>query len=120
MSRMNGLAAMALAVLLASGTANAATGSQHPKVSMKKARATALARVPGGSVKSSELEHEKGKLVYSFDIAVAGKTGIDEVLVNAMNGKVISVKHDTPAAERQEKIQEKAEPAKQPAKTGTH
>jgi hypothetical protein len=118
MLRRNGLAALALAVVLGTSAASAATPS-HPKVSMKKARATALARVPGGSVRSSELEHEKGKLVYSFDIAVAGKTGIDEVLVNAISGKVISVKHETPAAERQERLQEKAEPGKHPAKTGT-
>jgi len=72
------------------------------KVTEKAARATALAQVPGGKVRSHELERENGKLVYSFDIATKGKTGIDEVQVDAITGTVVSNKHETPAMEKAE------------------
>jgi uncharacterized membrane protein YkoI len=72
------------------------------KVSEKDARATALSQVPGGTVKKYELEREGGKLLYSFDIAAPGKTGIEEVQVDAITGTVLSNKHETPAMEKTE------------------
>jgi uncharacterized membrane protein YkoI len=72
------------------------------KVTEKAARATALAQVPGGKVTKHELERENGKLVYSFDIATKGKTGIDEVQIDAETGTVVSNKHETPAMEKAE------------------
>ena len=64
------------------------------KITPAAATATALAKVPGGTVQSAEIEKEDGKLVYSFDIKVAGKSGIEEVLVDAMTGAVVGVEHD--------------------------
>lgn len=64
------------------------------KVGEDSARAVALRRVPGGTIQELELEREDGKLVYSFDIKVAGKAGITEVLVDALTGKVVSVEHE--------------------------
>src|SRR5512142_2028007 len=58
---------------------------KEAKISKDSATAIALARVPGATVKSAELEREKGKLIWSFDLTTAGKTGIDEVHVNAIN-----------------------------------
>ncbi len=81
------------------------------KISMRSARATALARVPGGKVKAAELEREHGKLIYSFDIRVPGKSGIEEVQVDAMNGEIVSQTHESPKAERKESQQEKMEKA---------
>ena len=72
------------------------------RITEKDARKTALAQVPGGWVKSGELEREGGKLLYSFDIKVKGKTGIDEVQVDALDGSVISNKHETPKEEKME------------------
>jgi len=79
------------------------------KITEKAARATALAQVPGGHVRKWELEREDGKLLYSFDIASKGKTGIDEVQVDAITGTVISNKHETPAMEKAEKKADRAE-----------
>lgn len=79
------------------------------KISMKRARATALAKVPGGRIKSSELEREKGKLIYSFDIRPANGTGIEEVQVDAITGEVVSVEHETPAGEAKERREERKE-----------
>jgi uncharacterized membrane protein YkoI len=67
------------------------------RVSLASAQKTALALVPKGRVKSSELEREKGKLIYSFDIATKGKSGIDEVNVDAITGAVVGgVEHEGP------------------------
>jgi hypothetical protein len=84
-----------------------------PAISMEAARKTALHRVPGATVKKEELEKEHGKLIYSFDLSVPGKTGIDEVQVDAMTGKVLSVEHETPKMEAKEKEEEKKEAKKQ-------
>ena len=79
------------------------------KITEKAARATAIAQVPGGKVRSGELERENGKLLYSFDIATRGKAGIDEVQVDAITGTVLSNKHETPAMEKAEAKAEKKE-----------
>ncbi len=72
------------------------------KVSEADARQKALARVPGGTVQAVELEREHGKLQYSYDIKVPGKSGITEVNVNAKTGKVLGVKHESAAMEAKE------------------
>ena len=73
------------------------------KVSMAVAKKTALAQVPKGWVKASELEREGGKLLYSFDIATKGKSGIDEVQIDAITGAQIGgVVHETAAMEKKE------------------
>jgi uncharacterized membrane protein YkoI len=82
---------------------------KEAKISEATARATALAQVPNGTVKSSELEREKGKLIYSYDITVPGKTGIEEVNVNAIDGSVVARSHEGAKAEKKEKAQEAKE-----------
>lgn len=84
------------------------------RVPFEKARATALARVPDGQVRSAELEEEMSRLVYSFDIAVKGKPGIEEVQVDALSGEIVSVEHEDEKTEAREKQQEHEE--KKPAR----
>ena len=81
------------------------------KVSEATARATALAKVPGGRVKAHELEREKGVLIHSFDIAVPGRPGIEEVNVSALDGGIVAMRHEDQAAERLEAKQDRAEQA---------
>ena len=77
------------------------------KISMAAARKTALSLVPKGRVKSSELERENGRLLYSFDIATRGKSGIDEVQIDALTGAQIgAVVHES---KKDEKAEAKAE-----------
>lgn len=83
------------------------------KVSEDDARKTALASLKDpskGTVKQAELEAEHGCLVYSFDIQVAGSSGIQEVQVDAGDGKVLSSVHESPKAEAAEKAKDKAAP----------
>lgn len=82
------------------------------KISKDSARSIAMGHVAKGSrVKSSELEREKGTIVYSFDIREPNKTGITEILVSAIDGSVVSQTHETPA---QEKAEAKKEAPKKP------
>ncbi|HEY0351917.1 MAG TPA: PepSY domain-containing protein [Gemmatimonadales bacterium] len=78
------------------------------KITSDAAVQTALARVPGGQIQEGELEKEHGKLVYSFDVVVPNQKGVDEVQVDARSGKVVSVKHESPAAEAKEHASEHA------------
>lgn len=83
------------------------------KVAAAPALASAQAKVPGGKLKSAEIEREDGKLVYSFSFTTGGKSGEDEVLVDAMSGVVLKTEHETPEQEARE---EKAKtPTKRPA-----
>lgn len=90
-----------IAILLVAMFAIVSVSAQTKVIGMKRAKQKALARVKG-KIKSSELEKEKGQMVYSFDIRNA-KGGITEVLINAYTGKVIEVKAESAAAEAKEK-----------------
>jgi hypothetical protein len=86
--------------------------AKQAKISLEAARATALAKVPGGQVRSEELEKEHGKLVYSFDIEVPGKSGVEEVNVSAITGKVLSTHHESARTEKKEEKKEHHPPSR--------
>lgn len=71
------------------------------------------------TVAESELEVERGCLVYSFDVQVAGKKGVEEVLVDAGTGKVLSREHETSKQEAAEARHEAKKAAAAKAKTPT-
>ncbi len=75
---------------------------REAKMTMVDARALAQKTVPAGRIASGEIEREGGKLIYSFDMKVAGKSGIDEVNIDAMTGKLIGNQHETPKDEKAE------------------
>ena len=75
---------------------------REAKMSMAAARAMAKREVPGATIASGEIEREGGKLIYSFDMKTAGKSGIDEVNIDAMTGKLVSKAHESPKDEKAE------------------
>ncbi len=83
---------------------------QKAKISADAATAAAQAKVSKGKIVSAEIEEENGKLIFSFDIKTEGKTGIDEVNVDAVSGKVLSVQHETPKDEADEAAADKKKP----------
>jgi uncharacterized membrane protein YkoI len=109
------VAALAMAATLAhaQGTALAykreipAKLAKQAKISEDSAAATARSKVPKGKIQSVELEQEEGKLQYSFDIKIPGKSGIEEVNVDALDGTVIAVEHESPETEKKEAAAEK-------------
>jgi len=79
------------------------------KVSKADAERTALAQVPGGMIKEGELEKEKGKLIWSFDIATPGTKDITEVQVDAISGGIVSKTIESAAEQEKEKKEEARE-----------
>jgi uncharacterized membrane protein YkoI len=67
---------------------------KQAKVTPEAATTTALARVPGGKLRSGEIEKEDGRLIYSLVIKVEGKQGLEEVNIDAMSGVVVGVEHE--------------------------
>ncbi len=81
------------------------------KITMDQAREIARKKAPG-EVKSSELEKEHGKIVYSFDIQQPNEKKITEVQVSAIDGSIVSIKAESAANEAKEAKQEEAEKKK--------
>ncbi len=95
---------LALLAVLAGGCATSqAKLESQAKVSKAEATRIALGKVPNGTVKEGELEKEKGKLIWSFDIATPGSANITEVAVDAITGAVVAVDVETPADQAKEK-----------------
>jgi uncharacterized membrane protein YkoI len=91
----------------------AASVSQQPssqsdsaRIELTTARRTALAKVPKSKVVSEELEQEGGRLVYSFDLRQGSSPGIEEVQVDARDGSIVSVKHESPSQQAEEARQD--------------
>ncbi len=109
MNQIKVLSAVAVALGLGSFAVTFAASAVSPealkaqaKVPETDARATALARVPGGAVQSAELEIEHGKLVWSFDIKTPKSFNVVEVQVDAKTGRIVSRKIETPAEQAKE------------------
>ena len=98
-----------MAVVTSAHAKTSHPSTMHPRISYAKARTIASAKVPHGHIASHELEREGGRLIYSFDFRVPGKTGIDEVNVDASNDKVLAVRHEDPKAEHKEALKERQE-----------
>ncbi len=72
------------------------------RVSRADAEKIALAKAPNGTIKEGELEKEKGKLIWSFDITTPDTKDITEVNVDAMTGDVVSVEKESAESEAKE------------------
>jgi DNA-binding protein YbaB len=78
--------------------------SKEAKITMEQAQKTALAK-EAGKIQSKEIEREKGRLIYSFDIKTAD--GIHEVNIDALTGEVVEDTVESAAAEAREKAADK-------------
>jgi hypothetical protein len=104
------ISSIMLLCLLSAGLVGCATEEKkeaklqaEAKVTRADAEKIALSKAPGGAIKEGELEKEKGKLIWSFDIAVPGSTVTKEVQVDAVTGEVVSVETETASQEAKEK-----------------
>lgn len=67
--------------------------ARQAKISREEAEKKALERVPG-TVIESELEKEKGKIIYEFEVKTR-ENKIFEVLVDAKTGEIIDIEEET-------------------------
>src|SRR5882672_939471 len=118
---MNAFLVLLASVFVSVGGAKVRLKEESPsllakaKVTADAAAVAAQARVPKGHLTGAEIEEENGKLIYSFDFKTAGKSGTDEVTVDATLGGVLTVEHESPKDEAKEKSDE-AKKHDQPAK----
>ncbi len=103
------VAVLALTLLATSGLSQ----TKAKKLSLIEARKTALA-AENGKIKSEELEKEKGKQIYSFDIEMPN--GLHEVNIDAMTGKLVEDSIENPQDEAREASEDAAKKAKKGAK----
>ena len=94
-----------VAVSICALSANATDAQSSTKIGMKKAKEIASQQV-AGKIKSSELEKENGKLIYSFDIK-SSKGTITEVNIDAYTGAVLAVEEENAQTEAAEKAEKK-------------
>jgi uncharacterized membrane protein YkoI len=73
------------------------------KITPDSATRVAQARLPKAKVQQAEIEVEDGRLIYSFDMKVPGKSGIEEVQVDAKTGALLGIEHEDAAAEARER-----------------
>ena len=83
-------------------------------VTPDSARKLALGQVANGTIDEEEIEEEHGKLVYSFDIKVRGRRGVEEVQIDALNGTLVSREHETPRQAAAERAADARAAAKKP------
>lgn len=98
--------AVVFAILLAAGSL-LAQQKHEAKVSKEHATKTALEQVKGGTIQSSELEKEEGKLIWSFDIKSGNE--MKEVWIDATTGAVVNTETESPVKEADEKTMDRAE-----------
>jgi uncharacterized membrane protein YkoI len=77
------------------------------KIGRAEAEKIALAQAPNGTIKEGELEKEKGRLIWSFDIATPGSNDTTEVNVDARTGQVVAVTKESPEQEKKEGKEQK-------------
>jgi uncharacterized membrane protein YkoI len=113
--------ALALALPLAAAADDLNCSTKAKKLS-SKADMTAMAKVKeadakkaaidavkatGATISKGGLEVEDGCLIYSFDVKVPGKSGVEEVVVDAGTGKVLKMDHEGPVSEVAGKAKQK-------------
>jgi uncharacterized membrane protein YkoI len=86
---------------------NQAQLMSEAKVSKQDALATAQAQVPNGTVKEAELEREHGRLIWSFGFATPDTKDTTEVNINAIDGSLVNIEHESAESEANENKKEK-------------
>lgn len=123
MKRLVGLVSGIAAMMLAAPVARAqhaykkdipASLAKQAKITEPAAAKIAQKRVPKGTIDGVELEREGGHLIYSYEFKVPGKTGIDEINVNAVSGAIVSTEHEAPGAEAKEEAEGRKPKTKKP------
>ena len=106
---------LVLACLAASARAKVTIKEASPGLQAKatypgeKAIAQVKTLLPKGTIVEAELEEEGGRLIYSFDVRTAGRSGIDEVNLSAMDGSLIGRDHEGSKKEADEAAQDAKE-----------
>ena len=81
--------ALALALLPASLQAQS-------QITRERAEAAALRLVPGGEIMGGNLEQDKDKLLWWFDVSIPGSRNVKAIRIDAYTGVIVSNTIETP------------------------
>jgi uncharacterized membrane protein YkoI len=89
-----------LAFAISSGIAS---DNKNPsRITKAKAERIALAKMPGGRVRSAELETVRGRHFWSVYIAKPGSKNAKEIRVDAISGQILAVQTERPEDQAEE------------------
>lgn len=66
-------------------------------ITRQGAETIALRLVPGGAIVSGNLERDKNRLVWWFDVSIPGSRNVKAIQLDAYSGAVVSNTIETPA-----------------------
>ena len=86
-----------------SGIASDKNEAKHSgKITKARAERIALTKVPGGSIRSAELETARGRRFWSVYIAKPGSKNAKEIRVDAKSGQILAVQTERPGDQAEE------------------
>jgi hypothetical protein len=74
----------------------------HNQITKAKAERIALAKMPGGRIRSAELETARGRHFWSVYIAKPGSKNAKEIRVDAISGQILAVQTERPEDQAEE------------------
>jgi hypothetical protein len=88
---------------ISSGVASDKDEAKHSsKITKTRAERIALTKVPGGRIRSAELETARGQRFWSVYIAKPGSKNAKEIRVDAASGKILAVQTERPEDQAEE------------------
>jgi hypothetical protein len=88
---------------ISSGVASDKNEAKHSsKITKARAERIALTKVPGGSIRSAELETARGRRFWSVYIAKPGSKNAKEIRVDATSGQILAVQTERPEDQAEE------------------
>jgi hypothetical protein len=95
--------AMLFGFTISLGLASDNNQANHPgKITKTKAERIALAKMPGGRIRSAELESAHGRHFWSVYIAKPGSKNAKEIRVDAVSGQILAVQTERPEDQAEE------------------
>ena len=91
-----------LAFGISSGLASDNSENHPNKITKTKAERIALAKMPGGRIRSAELETAHGRHFWSVYIAKPGSKNAKEIRVDATSGQILAVQTERPEDQAEE------------------
>ena len=94
---------IALSVLITSPAMASDKKAKHSgKITKTRAEQIAIAKMPGGHVRSAELANAKGHQFWSVYIAKPGAKNAKEIRVDAVTGQILAVQTERPEDQAEE------------------
>jgi hypothetical protein len=88
---------------ISSGVTSDKNEAKHSsKITKARAERIALTKVPGGSIRSAELETARGRRFWSVYIAKPGSKNAKEIRVDATSGQILAVQTERPEDQAEE------------------